>query len=118
MRIVVRTGLAFVKPMTSLVLVQEIGYTHSVTPEGTLRSMRIMSVADAIAALDYLHKRELLCERCGITLATVRSPNHAYCAGCRPVHGDYAAVVPANRLEKWLCDSLQEWLNDADASEK
>lgn len=78
--------------------------------------MRINSVADALAAMDYLHKRELLCERCAIQLATVANPNHAYCDGCRPAHGEYRNITAPNRLEQGLCEAVRVWLEAADAS--
>ncbi len=72
--------------------------------------MKIESVADAIASMDFLHRRNLLCERCGINLSEVQNVNHAFCMQCKPPYGDWNPVVRPNKLEVWLCDSVKEWL--------
>ncbi len=73
--------------------------------------MDIVTIADAIAVLSYLHKRELLCDKCGDKLAThehVGSYHHR-CIGCVSVNGRYTAYKVPNELERRICDALVRW---------
>lgn len=77
-----------------------------------MRTFRIETVADALACMDYMHRRELLCEKCGLNLTEWVNPNHSYCTDCKPPHGEYSAHKAPNTLEKWLCKEVQEWLKE------
>ncbi len=77
-----------------------------------LTTLIISSVADALAAMDYLHKRQLLCDKCGIKIATLENQNHSRCEGCRPPYGEFRPMVPPNELERRLCEAIHEWLKD------
>lgn len=69
-------------------------------------------MADALAAMDYLLKRELMCHRCGIKLSVWENTNHAYCEDHKPPHGEYHKVKPPNELERRLCKAIGLWLRD------
>ena len=72
--------------------------------------MKISSLSDAIAAMDYLLKRELLCQKCGWQLSVWRNVNHARCEDCKPKLGEYQKVSVANEFERRMCEALHNWL--------
>lgn len=78
--------------------------------------MVITGVADAIAAMDYLHRRKLLCDRCGIRVAEIHNALHSRCHGCRPPHGEFKEVSHANEFERRLCDAVRDWVNSDSGS--
>ncbi len=81
--------------------------------------MEILSIADAVAALSYLHSRELLCDTCGIRLGEYRSQFKSFCEGCKPKNGDFRKTGVANGLEKCVFSALSRWLSDhPDADER
>lgn len=73
--------------------------------------MNIVTIADAIAVLDYLHKRELLCDKCGNNLALYEHVGafHHRCKDCLSPHGRYQAYRAPNELERRICDALKRW---------
>ena len=73
--------------------------------------MEIKSIADAISVLDYLHRRELLCNKCGTNIATHEHAGsyHHRCKDCLSPHGLYTAYRIPNELEKRICDALNRW---------
>lgn len=73
--------------------------------------MVITNVADAIAAMDYLHRRKLLCDRCGIRVAEISNVMHSRCKDCRPAHGEFREIEHANEFEKRLCEAVRNWVN-------
>lgn len=73
--------------------------------------MEIKTISDAIACLEYLHKRELLCDKCGNELATYEHVGafHHRCKGCLSPNGRYQPYKAANELERVICDALSRW---------
>lgn len=74
--------------------------------------MRITSLSEAIQAVEYLHRRKLLCDQCGWQLATQHNQFHFRCDACKSPNGRYDPVKPANELERRLCQLVHEWLQD------
>lgn len=72
--------------------------------------MDIMSVSDAVAVLDYLHKRELLCDRCGGALAVYVNANSSRCATCKAPNAEYGKAKIPNELERRIVIALQRWI--------
>ena len=68
-------------------------------------------MADAVAVLDYLHKRGLMCEVCadGIAVGRHNASGRATCEGCKNVNARYEAVT-IGRLERCACEALRRWL--------
>ncbi len=74
--------------------------------------MRIVTLTEALAAVDFLHKRELLCQKCGWQLATVGNQFSNFCDGCKRPHGIYDELKgPANDFERYLCEALHQWFS-------
>ncbi len=76
--------------------------------------MEITSVADAVAVLDYLHRRELLCTRCGDRLAVYDNVHHRRCEECVPRNGvgSYNRVRVPSVIEGCIVTALQRWLSE------
>lgn len=79
--------------------------------------MDIVTISDAIAVLSYLHKRQILCDRCGDKLAVYENQWHHRCAGCISKNARYTAYKVPNELERRICSALTRWneQNPADA---
>jgi hypothetical protein len=73
-------------------------------------SLDIVSVSDACAVLDYLHRREILCQICGDKLAVWENPVRRCCDECKPVHGEYNRAKVTSVIEKRIVSALQRWL--------
>jgi len=69
----------------------------------------INTIADAIAVMDYLHRRELLCTRCGDKLVVFRNQFHGHCGDCRRPNTVYEHAKVPNELERRICDALNRW---------
>ncbi len=72
--------------------------------------MDITSIADAVATLEYLHRRELLCTACGDRLAVYENAFRRCCAECKPPHGEFNKAKIPSELEKHIVRALQRWL--------
>lgn len=72
-------------------------------------SMEIVSLADAVSVLDYLHKRKLLCDKCGSRIAEYENQFHARCGVCRAPNAVYNKAKIPNELEKRIAGSLHRW---------
>jgi NMD protein affecting ribosome stability and mRNA decay len=74
-------------------------------------SLDIVTIGDAIAVLDYLHRRELLCQRCGDKLVEFRNQFHGHCGECRRARPNtiYEVARVPNELETRICDALNRW---------
>lgn len=79
--------------------------------------MRIANLSEALASVDFLHKRELLCGRCGWRLASVGNQFISVCETCRPAHGHYEEMKgPANGFERLLVQALHKWFSEDDSN--
>lgn len=74
--------------------------------------MKIQSVADAVAVLDYLHRRELLCTQCGDRIAEYKNTFHSRCSECRSPHATYSKAEVPSVLERHITDALAEWIHN------
>ncbi len=72
--------------------------------------MEIVSVADAVATLEYLHRRELLCTSCGDRMAVYENAFKRCCAECKPPHGDFNKAKVPSVVERCIISALQRWL--------
>ncbi len=75
-------------------------------------SLRINSIADAVAVLDYLHKRELLCDQCGGRVATLTNTHSSRCEACKSPHAEYKKARIPNELEGNIVRALQDWTTE------
>lgn len=71
--------------------------------------MEIKTIADAIAVLEYLHRRELLCDTCGSQLAEYRNQFHARCSLHKSPTAQYSRVAAPNELERRIAQALTAW---------
>jgi len=74
--------------------------------------MRIATVADAVAALSYLHKRELLCQNCGERIAEFKNAFHSRCGECKSPHALYNQAEVPSELERHIVEALQLWVKE------
>jgi hypothetical protein len=72
--------------------------------------MRINSLQEALAAVDYLQRRGLLCGKCGWHLATGVSQFGSECELHKVKNRSYDPAKPANIFEKALCDAVHAWM--------
>jgi hypothetical protein len=72
--------------------------------------MQIKTIADAVAVLDYLHKRELLCTQCGDHLAVWQNQYHRRCDECKSSKAEYNLAKVPNVLERLIVCALQRWV--------
>lgn len=79
-------------------------------------SFRILSITDAVAVMEYLHRRQLLCDHCGVRLVTKFNQFHRRCDGCVSPHGEYSKAKAPNDLEKCIVQALQDWTGTNDGS--
>ena len=72
--------------------------------------MDIQNIADAVATLDFLYRRRLMCESCGQKTATVRhsASEKSSCEECRSPHARYESLV-IGELEKHVISALARW---------
>ncbi len=73
--------------------------------------MNIISIADACAVMDYLHRRELLCSVCGCKVAVHENQFHKRCEECKSPHAVYNMARVPNELERRIVGALQRWLS-------
>lgn len=71
--------------------------------------MDITTIADAVAVLDYLHRRQLLCDKCGDKLVEYSNAFHRRCAGCKVDNIAYKADRVPNELERRIVGALVRW---------
>ncbi len=71
--------------------------------------MEIKDVTEAMRAMEYLAKRELLCESCVWNLAELRNQFHVKCAACSKEFRGECVKVKTNEFERCLCDALHRW---------
>ena len=79
--------------------------------------MDITNIADACAVLDYLHRRELLCQHCGDNMATVENAFHRRCEKCKSPNGQYSKARIPSELERVIVGALQRWVTSNPTSE-
>lgn len=71
--------------------------------------MEIKDVTEAMRAMEYLAKRELLCESCVWNLAEMRNQFHVKCAACSKDFRGECVKVKTNEFERRLCAALHAW---------
>ena len=71
--------------------------------------MEIKTVADAVAVLDYLHRRQLLCDKCGCQVAIYTNAFHSRCEGCKVANSVYNRAQVPNELEARIVSALVSW---------
>ena len=80
--------------------------------------MDITTVADAVSVLEFLYRRDLVCQVCANEVSVVRhaASGKTCCAGCRNPHARYEDVI-VSRLEKHVISALKRWnaANPSDA---
>ncbi len=79
--------------------------------------MEIKSVSDAVAALEYLHRRELLCTQCGDRIAVWANEFHRRCEECKSPVAHYKKVAVPSVIERSIVGALNKWLTSNSASE-
>ena len=77
----------------------------------------ISTVADAVSALEYLHRRSLLCDTCGCKSVTRTNQFQRRCDDCTNVHTIYSKAPKLNRLEAEIMRLVQEWFSAPEGSE-
>ena len=73
-------------------------------------SLEIVTIADAVAVLDYLHKRELLCTHCGGKLVVWENAFHRRCDDCKSPNANYKKARIPNELERNIVAALNRWI--------
>jgi hypothetical protein len=71
--------------------------------------VEIKSIADAVAVMDYLHKRALLCDSCGSCIAMWTNQFQSRCDACRAPHAEYKKAKVVSELERRIVGALQRW---------
>lgn len=71
--------------------------------------MDILSISDAVSALEYLHRRSLLCDKCGDKLGEYRNQFNVRCKGCRAPHAEYNPNAVPNELERSIVAAVLRW---------
>ena len=79
--------------------------------------MEIVTVADAVALLEYLNKRTLLCDKCGESAAEYQNQFHSRCKACKAPHAQYEENRVITKLERHLVSALKRWTASYAASE-
>ncbi len=74
--------------------------------------MEITSIADATATLEYLHKRSLLCQKCGDRVAVHENQFHRRCEVCKSPHAIYNKARVPSVIETAIVAALQRWLSE------
>lgn len=80
--------------------------------------MEIVTVADAVAVLDYLHKRELICTHCGDKLALYENQFQRRCEDCKSQHTRYNKAKVPSELERRIIGALQRWIAENPPTEE
>ena len=78
--------------------------------------MDIATVADAVSVLEFLYRRELICQVCAQGIAVMRhgASKKTCCEACTSPNARYEEVV-TSELEKCIIGALKRW-NSANAS--
>lgn len=69
-----------------------------------------LSLLEALAAVEFLNKRRVLCTSCGYRKSVAENQIQAHCEACKRPQGSYNGVVPkATELDLILCERVQRW---------